>query len=250
MTVGETITIVASAEAGGSWYSSNVTAATAGGRVDDAGRAVADIYGVAEGSTTVTYTLGDSVETWFVSVKAAPNQETTDPAEETTDPTEETSDETPSEETPAEPEPKGTLMTLEAATDIRSQPDGVSDILVTAPAGTQVYGLGTQGDWLQVILGDITGYIYRPSQEEPADCPVKVTIFSSRRSVMEPGETIVLTSDIRVAPGYETKLQWQCNRGAGFEDVAGANSDSYSFAASIETLSYSWRLVVYYRPAV
>ncbi|MCI6851779.1 MAG: InlB B-repeat-containing protein, partial [Clostridiales bacterium] len=54
--------------------------ATALGRIDDAGRAVADVFGVAEGSTTVTYTVGDEKEVWKITVTAAPAKET--PAEE------------------------------------------------------------------------------------------------------------------------------------------------------------------------
>ena len=80
VTVGKTITLTASSEAGGTWSNTNNPAATALGRIDDAGRAVADVFGVAEGSTTVTYTVGDEKEVWKITVTAAPAKET--PAEE------------------------------------------------------------------------------------------------------------------------------------------------------------------------
>ncbi|MCI6851944.1 MAG: hypothetical protein MR883_10620, partial [Clostridiales bacterium] len=72
VTVGKTITLTASSEAGGTWSNTNNPAATALGRIDDAGRAVADVFGVAEGSTTVTYTVGDEKEVWKITVTAAP----------------------------------------------------------------------------------------------------------------------------------------------------------------------------------
>ena len=80
VTVGKTITLTASSEAGGTWSNTYNPAATALGRIDDAGRAVADVYGVAEGYTTVTYTVGDEEEVWEITVTAAPAEET--PAEE------------------------------------------------------------------------------------------------------------------------------------------------------------------------
>ena len=41
---------------------------------------LAEVFGVAEGSTTVTYTVGDEKEVWKITVTAAPAEET--PAEE------------------------------------------------------------------------------------------------------------------------------------------------------------------------
>ena len=80
--VDETITLTATAEAGGSWSSSNNAAATAVGRVEGGvTQNTADVFGVAAGFTTVTYTLGDSVEVWNVTVTAAPAEET-EPADE------------------------------------------------------------------------------------------------------------------------------------------------------------------------
>lgn len=156
-----------------------------------------------------------------------------------------------------EPAPEQTwTVTVNADTDIRAAADGLSEIILTIPAGTTVAVLGAEGDWLRVDASGVIGYIYKDSVDawdgaEPEtpdeECPIAVTIFSSRRAVMEPGETVELTSKIEGSEGYEIMLQWQCDKGDGFADVPGANEDHYSFAASIETLSYSWRLVVYYR---
>lgn len=144
-------------------------------------------------------------------------------------------------------------------TSLRVAGDGLSDIILTVPAETGIVVLGAEGDWLKVEVDGVIGYIYKDSvsnwtpkepeadADKPVADPIKVTIFSSRRTVVEPGETIRLTSKIEGAEQYETMLQWQCDKGNGFEDVPGANEDTYAFAASIESLSYSWRLVVYYR---
>ena len=106
------------------------------------------------------------------------------------------------------------------------------------------------------IIRDVEGVLPEPTpapSTAPDETPVpnfKVTIFSSRRSVMAPGETVTLTCKLEGFEGYETLLQWECDKGNGYENVEGANGDSYSFEASVETLSYGWRLTVYYRPAV
>ena len=87
-----------------------------------------------------------------------------------------------------------------------------------------------------------------PEEGEAAEADptanMKVTIFSSRRSVMKTGETVALTSKLEGFEGFEVDYQWECDKGAGFEPVAGANSDTYTFEASKTTLSWGWRLTV------
>ena len=155
--------------------------------------------------------------------------------------------------------------------DVRLEADGLSEILVTIDAETPVTVIGIEGDWVKIIVDGVVGYVFIDDIEsirdvegvlpEPTPAPstapeetpapnFKVTIFSSRRSVMMPGETVTLTSKLEGFEGYETLLQWECDKGNGYENVEGANGDSYSFEASVETLSYGWRLTVYYRPAV
>ena len=152
--------------------------------------------------------------------------------------------------------------------DIRLVANGLSEIIETVADQTVVAVLGIEGDWVHVLSGDVIGYVYIDSimaifdveglMPEPTPTPevapgatpapnFKVTIFSSRRSVMAPGEPVYLTSKIEGFEGYEIKYQWQCDKGEGFENIENANEATYVFEASVETLSYDWRLAVYYR---
>ena len=183
------------------------------------------------------------------------------PAEET--PAEELpAEELPAEELPAEELPAGETPAPEATAtakgnaDLRIAADGLSEIIYTIPDGTPLVVLGVEGDWVQVSVNDLVGYVYidsvdgvQPSQPEVEDpAPeMKVTIFSSRRSEMALGETVYLTSRIEGFENYEIMYQWECDRGNGFEIISGANTDSFAFEASVETLAYAWRLSVYYR---
>ena len=171
-------------------------------------------------------------------------------------------EETPAEELPAEELPAGETPAPEATAtakgdaDLRIAADGLSEIIYTIPDGTPLVVLGVEGDWVQVNVNDLVGYVYidsvdgvQPSQPEVEDpAPeMKVTIFSSRRSEMALGETVYLTSRIEGFENYEIMYQWECDRGNGFEIISGANTDSFAFEASVETLAYAWRLSVYYR---
>lgn len=141
------------------------------------------------------------------------------------------------------------------AADVRLEPNGMSLIFATVEDGTPLTVLGVEGDWAKVEVDGQVGYIYKDSvkgvafeeNEAPEEEPeLKVTIFTSRRTVMTPGETIYLTSKLEGFDGYTVSYQWQYDRGNGFEDIAEATADTYAFAASIETLGYDWRLVVSY----
>ena len=171
-------------------------------------------------------------------------------------------EETPAEELPTEELPAGETPAPEATAtakgnaDLRIAADGLSEIIYTIPDGTPLVVLGVEGDWVQVSVNDLVGYVYidsvdgvQPSQPEVEDpAPeMKVTIFSSRRSEMALGETVYLTSRIEGFENYEIMYQWECDRGNGFEIISGANTDSFAFEASVETLAYAWRLSVYYR---
>ena len=85
------------------------------------------------------------------------------------------------------------------------------------------------------------------AEEEDPEADMKVTIFSSRRTLMTEGEDVYLTSKLEGFDGFETYLQWECDKGEGFQDVEGANEDTYVFSASVESLSWNWRLTVYYK---
>lgn len=189
-------------------------------------------------------------------VEEPTEEPTEEPVEEPTEvPVEEPTEE-PSEEPTEEPveEAIETPVTSGDA-DVRLEGDGLSEIIITLPEGTELIVLGVEGDWVKVEVDGQIGYIYKDSVlgvefEEPelpeGEAPMpKVTIFSSRRTVVTPGETIVLTSKLENFEGYgELSFQWEYDRGNGFESVPGATEDTYSFEASIENLSYDWRLAV------
>jgi len=152
-----------------------------------------------------------------------------------------------------------------ADADVRIAADGLSDIFVTLPEGTVLNVLSIEGDWVLVEIEVeglvMQGYIHKKDvlglpEEEPevdeagevVEIAKKVTIFSSRRTVMNRGETVELTS---LLEGFEDcseiLYQWECDNGSGFVAVPGANSATYSFKASAMTLSWGWRLTVSYR---
>ena len=85
------------------------------------------------------------------------------------------------------------------------------------------------------------------AEEETADPGVRVTITSSNEGVVREGEIIVLTANVEGLEGYEVMYQWECDQGDGFRPVYGANEDTYSFAATGESMKWNWRLKVYYR---
>jgi len=139
------------------------------------------------------------------------------------------------------------IMYLDEDTDIRVEPNGLSAIIVTAPAKAELNVYEYNGFWAKVsysdaVLGLVHGYVYCVPDDASL---MAVEIFSSRRSIMAPGETVCLTSVLYGLEGYTVSYQWECDKGSGFEPVAGATSDSYSFIASVETLGYDWRLTVY-----
>ena len=138
--------------------------------------------------------------------------------------------------------------------NVREEANGMSAIFATLPEGAEVTVLGVEGDWYVVLADGRVGYVYREDlaaytgrPEEEAAPEMKVLIFSSRRSVMEEGEEVKLTSQLVGIDGYEITYQWECNRhdGLGWQSLEGANEGSYEFAAGADTLSWDWRLTVY-----
>ena len=76
---------------------------------------------------------------------------------------------------------------------------------------------------------------------------MKVKIYTSRQDSTLPGEQITLSSQIE---GFEDvsgmAYQWMADKGDGFEPVAGANENSYTFTADEENMGWNWRLMVYF----
>ena len=154
------------------------------------------------------------------------------------------------------------IAAAKANAALRTSPDGMSPIIMNLEEGAELQIILEQGDWYAVLLGEETlgykvAYIYKDDiaseEEEPEDpevkpdTPKKVTIFTSRKVVMEEGETVTLTSKLEGFEGLELMYIWKVNKGEGFEEVPGANEPTYSFEASAETLSWGWLLTVLYR---
>ena len=154
-------------------------------------------------------------------------------------------------------------MTLETVTEagVRLDPDGLSTIFLKLEEGTEVTVLEQKDDWYVVLIDDKIGYVYmddlaalpeeepeQPAQpEEKKETPKKVTIFSSRTALMTEGEPVYLTSKLEGFEDAEEILYvWKVNKGNGFEEIPGANEATYTFAATEETLTWSWHLTVLY----
>ncbi len=183
-----------------------------------------------------------------------------EPAEETAE-SEEYEDQTPADDAQTVTFRKSGEEEF-ADVNVREDADGMSAIFTSLPEGAEVTVVSIDGDWATVVVNGRQGFIYTgdllpyldqagdAATEEAASEPVmKVTIFSSRRTVMNAGDEVKLTSRLEGFDGFEIMYQWQCDRhdGQGFRDVEGANEDSCTFQASMETLSWDWRLTVYYR---
>ncbi len=145
---------------------------------------------------------------------------------------------------------------LPAGAVIRISADGMSDIIYTAAEDIYVKVLNADDvDWIQVETKDgIVGFVFHSDiplegklDEENSEPTAKVLIFTSRRAIMDLGEEIKLTSVLEGMPEDITiNYQWECDKGEGFEPVEDGTSDSYSYEATVESLAWSWRLVVTY----
>lgn len=82
--------------------------------------------------------------------------------------------------------------------------------------------------------------------EEKPTVAKKIEIWTDRGPVLNDGDIIHLYSKLTGFDGEEVKYQWQCNKGDGYKDVAGATESTYSYSASKESLKWSWRLMVNY----
>lgn len=151
------------------------------------------------------------------------------------------------------PEEKVVWVWAKENADVRLDPNGMSKILLTVQKNAKLQLLSVDGDWAKIKVSDKIGWILKSSlsglqEEEKVYTFKKVTIFTSLRMQMTPGETIYLTSALEGFEDCEVVLfQWECDQGNGFEPVPGANSDHYEFPASVESLSWSWQLNVSFR---
>ena len=89
-----------------------------------------------------------------------------------------------------------------------------------------------------------------PEEEKQEEKPVidtskmSLKIWDDRRPSMDVGETVTLYSELHGFEGINFSYRWQCNKGNGWEDVPGGNGATYSFNASVDSLSWSWRLLI------
>ncbi len=86
-----------------------------------------------------------------------------------------------------------------------------------------------------------------PPEENPD--PKEVTILSSLGDTISLGEPVILTGVLEDAEDFTDVIYiWEVDKGSGeYEAVADANGPEYSFPATIESLSWNWRLRVLYR---
>ncbi len=175
-------------------------------------------------------------------------EEVAEPEEDTVDAGEETE-----EEENAELLPVIFTIRLEKRVDVRQQPNGMSALIAHYSENGLLRVVEDMGDWYKVKLDRTIGetyydygYVYRWDVETaPVETPKSVSIFTSARETMVLGETIHLSSVLTgFADDANVLYQWQCDRGAGWEDVPGATGASYSFPCTVENMACSWRLVV------
>ncbi len=142
------------------------------------------------------------------------------------------------------------MINVPAGTNVRAAADGMSEIIYTFEEDGTAKVISREGDWLLVEVTDgPTGYIFRgdvlTDEEKDPDADNKVLIFTSRRIVMPMGAEIKLTSLLEGFEEDQTILyQWECNKGDGFEPIDGATEDSYSYEATVESLTWGFRLIV------
>lgn len=79
--------------------------------------------------------------------------------------------------------------------------------------------------------------------------PISVYIYSDKRSVMSEGEIVNIYSEIVNGEYYDIAIyEWYYTPDdINWYVIPGANESVYSFAATAESLSYGYRLTVYYR---
>ena len=144
-----------------------------------------------------------------------------------------------------------------APVDVREGADGMSAIFTSLPEAAEITVIAVEGDWVSVTVNGKPGYIYRKDLEGIAGltetevidaAQPKVTIFSSRRSIMHVGETITLTGKLEGFGDADVTLQWEkdVHDGTGYQPIEGADEADYDFIASAESLSWDWRLTVTY----
>lgn len=71
-----------------------------------------------------------------------------------------------------------------------------------------------------------------------------VNIYSNMGDIVREGDAITITGELIGFDGLDVSLQWQYDDGLCWTDVPGADALTHTFAATAETVEYSWRLSV------
>ncbi|MBP5678772.1 MAG: hypothetical protein J6X28_02965 [Bacilli bacterium] len=141
--------------------------------------------------------------------------------------------------------------------DTNSYPaKGKTNHPVVLPAGTEVTILSIVDNWVNIETEDGQNrWLFIWLSDGLADTigvqntgQRMVVIFSDRQSVMVEGRIIHLTSYVQGFDGYTLYYQWECDKGDGngFQEIEGANEDHYEYPANQDTLSWDYRLMVYF----
>ena len=84
--------------------------------------------------------------------------------------------------------------------------------------------------------------------DEPAPEPKAVTILSSLGDDVSLGAPVTLTGVLEDAEEFTDIIYiWEVDKGNGYEPVPDADGPAYTFHATVESLSWNWRLSVYYK---
>ena len=108
-------------------------------------------------------------------------------------------------------------------------------LLLLTSGKTEVYSNSLNNNNIEILEPTLT------------PIPLKVTIYSSAKTPIRVGELIYLTSKIEGFDDYEIRYQWQCDKGEGFFNLEDGISNTYSFPATKESLTWNWRLIIYYK---
>lgn len=142
-----------------------------------------------------------------------------------------------------EPEDQSDAPDGEQSGDAAAQGDPSDEVTETAVPAHEVPGLapGQQVSGLPVVEFPVL------SEAAPDEQPAterRVSVSDNIGDAVSYGDFVVLTGELT---GYESaayRLQWQVNRGSGWEDLSGEESERYSFILDADNFTYAFRLVV------
>ena len=101
-------------------------------------------------------------------------------------------------------------------------------------------------DMNSIYEATVTVTLETPEEEEAEidTSNMSVRVWDDKTPVIDEGQIITLYSELTGFDGIEVSYQWQCDKGNGFENIPGATEATYSYEATTESLSWSWRVEV------